>query len=211
MMSSFEWDRELPRLAGRRVDLRWLAPGDSPAILATFGDPAVMEFWSSPPLQDLDGALRLIEEIHELFLSRRLFQWGICLRETNEVIGTCTLFNLNRAHRRAEVGFALQRRAWGQGLASEAVALLFRFAFESLDLHRLEADVDPKNERSLRLLERQGFRREGYLRERWHHLGKLHDAIVLGLIRREWSGALAAGPEGFERLSNGQTELTPGG
>jgi RimJ/RimL family protein N-acetyltransferase len=185
-MSSFDWDHELPRIAGRRVGLRWLTRADAPAILATFGDPAVIEFWSSPPLQNLDGALKLIEEIHELFHSRRLFQWGIYLLETDEVIGTCTLFNLDRAHRRGEVGFALRRSAWGHGLASEAVRLLLRFSFESLDLHRLEADADPKNERSLRLLERQGFRREGYLRERWHHLGKIHDAVVLGLIRREW-------------------------
>lgn len=192
MMSSFEWGHELPRLAGRRVDLRWLTRADSPAILATFGDPAVMEFWSSPPLQSLDGAVNVIEEIHELFRSRRLFQWGICLPQTDEVIGTCTLLNLDRAHRRGEVGFALRKSTWGNGYASEAVGLLLRFSFESLDLHRLEADVDPQNERSLRLLERQGFRREGYLRERWHHLGRIHDTVFLGLIRREWSGAQAA-------------------
>lgn len=189
MTSSFEWDRELPRLAGRRVDLRWLTPEDAPAIFATFGDPAVMEFWSSPPLVDVTAAAQLIAQIHELFHARRLFQWGICLRDTGEVIGTCTLFNLNRAHRRAELGFALRRNAWGKGLASEAIGLLLGFAFESLDLHRLEADADPQNERSLRLLERHGFRREGYLRERWHHLGKIQDAVFLGLVRREWVGA----------------------
>jgi RimJ/RimL family protein N-acetyltransferase len=77
----------------------------------------------------------------------------------------------------------------GNGFAGEAFDLLIRFAFESLDLHPLEADVDPENERSLRLLVRQGFRREGYLRERWHHLSRVHDAVFLGLIRTEWSGA----------------------
>jgi [ribosomal protein S5]-alanine N-acetyltransferase len=191
---SFEWGNELPRLSGRRVDLRWLTLQDAPAMLAIFGDPEVMKFWSAPPLQSLDGAVDLIEEIHDLFGSRRLFQWGICLQETGELLGTCTLFNLDRAHRRAEVGFALRRSAWGQGLATEAFGLLLRHAFESLDLHRLEADVDPNNDRSLRLLERQGFRREGYLRQRWHHLGSIHDALFLGLLRSEWSGPSFAEP-----------------
>jgi len=192
MVSSFKWGHELPKLSGRRVDLRWLTRQDAPAILAIFGDPEVMKFWSSPPLQSLAGAEDLIKEIHDLFGSRQLFQWGISLRETREVLGTCTLFHLDQAHRRAEVGFALRRSAWGQGLATEAVELLIGFAFETLDLHRIEADADPKNERSLRLLERQGFRREGYLRERWHHLGEIQDAIFLGLIRREWSRAEGA-------------------
>jgi RimJ/RimL family protein N-acetyltransferase len=176
------------------VDLRWLTQEDSPAILAIFGDSEVTEFWSSPPLRNLDGAVDLIEDIHRLFGSRTLFQWGICLRETEEVIGTCTLFNFDQAHRRAEIGFALRRTAWGHGLATEAIGLLLRFSFDSLDLHRLEADTDPMNERSLRLLERQGFQREGILRERWHHLGKIRDAIFLGLLRSEWTGAGAARP-----------------
>lgn len=187
-MVSFEWGSALPTLSARRVDLRWLIPEDAPAVLKIFGDPEVMQFWSSPPLKDLAAATELIEEIHGFFRSRRLFQWGISLRESNEVIGTCTLLDVSMAHRRAEVGFALRRDNWGHGLATEALATLIGFAFETLDLHRLEADADPDNERSLVVLERQGFRREGYLRERWHHLGDVRDTVFLGLLRREWPG-----------------------
>jgi RimJ/RimL family protein N-acetyltransferase len=61
-----------------------------------------------------------------------------------------------------------------------------RHAFETLDLHRLEADVDPENTASLRVLERNGFRREGHLRERYTQDGRWHDAVLLGLLRREW-------------------------
>lgn len=187
-MVLFEWGSELPTLPAQRVDLRWLTPEDAPGILSVFGDPEVMRFWSSPPLKDLAGAHELIEEIHGFFKSRRLFQWGISLRESNEVIGTCTLLDVSMAHRRAEVGFALRRSNWGQGLATEALETLIAFAFGTLDLHRLEADADPDNERSLVVLERQGFRREGYLRERWHHLGDIRDTVFLGLLRREWRG-----------------------
>jgi RimJ/RimL family protein N-acetyltransferase len=64
--------------------------------------------------------------------------------------------------------------------------MLVGFAFEQLNLHRLEADADPRNERSLVLLERQGFRKEGFLRERYIVDGEIQDAVVFGLLRSEW-------------------------
>ena len=191
--AAFDWGKQLPRLAGERVVLRWLTDQDSEAVFEIFGDPEVMRYWSSPALKNLDAAADLIKEIHHFFDTRRLFQWGICLRESDEVIGTCTLLNLDLTHRRAEIGFALRRSVWGRGYASEAISLLLRFSFESLDLHRLEADVDPENERSIRLLERHGFQREGYLRERWHHLGEIRDTVFLGLLRDDWPGVEALG------------------
>jgi RimJ/RimL family protein N-acetyltransferase len=187
MTDAFEWGGELPRLSGGRVDLRWLTVDDAPALLRVFGDVEVMRFWSSPPLENLAAASDLIDDIHRHFHARRLFQWGICIRATGDLVGTCTLHHLEPAHRRAEVGFALARHAWGRGLATEALDLLIRFSFEALALHRLEADADPDNDRSIRTLERQGFKREGYLRERWHHLGELRDTVFLGLLRPDWT------------------------
>jgi RimJ/RimL family protein N-acetyltransferase len=66
------------------------------------------------------------------------------------------------------------------------VAAVVAFGFETLNLHRIEADVDPRNERSLRLLERLGFRREGHLRERYCINGERQDAVMMGLLRAEW-------------------------
>src|SRR5262245_12929826 len=109
---AFEWGDELPRLRGRRVDLRWLTRDDAPALFAIVGDPEVMNWWSSSPLAGAAEAVNLIDEIHDLFTARRLFQWGVCGRETDAVVGTCTLLNHDPAHRRAELGFALRRSAW---------------------------------------------------------------------------------------------------
>jgi RimJ/RimL family protein N-acetyltransferase len=187
MTTLFTWGSELPRLQGQRIALRALVDEDAPALLAIFGDPEVIKYWVSPSLRDLGAAKELVGEIRQKFNTRRVFQWGIVLLETDEVIGTCGLGSVFLAHRRAEVGFVLRRTRWGQGLATEALRILLTFCFETLDLHRIEADVDPQNERSLRVLERQGFRREGFLRERWHHLGDVRDGIFLGLLRGEWT------------------------
>jgi RimJ/RimL family protein N-acetyltransferase len=186
--SSFEWGAELPTLSAPRVTLRSLTREDAADVLAIFGDLEVMRFWSAPPLADLQAAQALVEEINGHFRLRRLFQWGISLNETKEIVGTCTLLGVSTEHQRAEIGFALRRREWGRGLASEAVDRLIAFAFETLGLHRLEADADPENTRSLALLERHGFTKEGHLRERWLHLGERRDTAFMGLLRGEWTG-----------------------
>ena len=183
---------ELPTLGTDRLVLRALAPSDAPALFTIFGDSAVCRYWSRPALTDLHAATELQAEIARHFAARTLFQWGIAERATGAIVGTCTLAALSSEHRRAEVGFALAQAVWGRGYIAEALAALIGFAFDVLDLHRLEADVDPRNARSIRALERAGFTREGYLRERYFLHEELQDAIVYGLLRREWVGRASA-------------------
>jgi RimJ/RimL family protein N-acetyltransferase len=101
-------------------------------------------------------------------------------------MGSLTLFNLDFNHRRAEIGYALGREHWGQGYMNEALQAVLAYAFETLDLHRIEADIDPRNIASIKTVERLGFKREGYLRERWQINGEIQDAFFYGLLRQEW-------------------------
>ena len=103
------------------------------------------------------------------------------------MIGTSTLYAIDRKNGRAEIGFILRASCHGRGYAREAVAAVIDHAFRSLGLRRIEADVDPRNETSIRLLEGLGFVREGVLRERWCVDGEITDTLLLGLLRREWS------------------------
>jgi RimJ/RimL family protein N-acetyltransferase len=182
----------LPDLPTPRLVLRALGPDDVPALLAIFGDPEVCRYWSRPPLPDLDAAAALQAEVARHFAERTLFQWGIVERAGGRVVGTCTLAALSPEHRRAEVGYALAREVWGRGYAAEALPALVAFAFTALGLHRLEADVDPRNAPSLRSLERLGFAREGHLRERWFQQGEWQDAALYGLLRADWEARARA-------------------
>lgn len=183
----------LPTFETARLRIRSLGPDDVPALFAIFGDPEVCRYWSRPPLADLAAAGALQQEIARHFDQRTLFQWGIAERETNAVVGTCTLAALSQEHRRADVGYALARAVWGRGYLKEVLPVLLDHAFGDLALHRLEADVDPRNAPSLHLLESMGFRREGYLRERYHMAGEVQDAVIFGLLEDEWRGRGAGG------------------
>jgi [ribosomal protein S5]-alanine N-acetyltransferase len=176
----------LPSLHTPRLTLRWLSEADLPALFEIFADPEVARYWSRPPLPDRAAARALLHEIHGYFAERTLFQWGIARAEDDGVVGTCTLASLDPMHRRAELGFALGRAHWGRGYVAEALPALLDFAFGELALHRLEADVDPRNAASIRALERLGFQREGYLRERYLLGGEAQDAVFYGLLRTEW-------------------------
>jgi ribosomal-protein-alanine N-acetyltransferase len=165
-----------------RLTLRPLADSDVDALFTIFSDAEVTAYWSSVPLADRAAAEELLASIRS---AQDLMQWGITRTGEDRVIGTCTLFAINLPHKRAEVGYALGRAWWNQGIALEAVSGLLHHAFDDLGLHRIEADVDPRNAASLRLLERLGFRREGYARERWHVGGEINDGVLFGLLRRE--------------------------
>jgi RimJ/RimL family protein N-acetyltransferase len=176
----------LPTLSAPRLRLRALTPADADDVFAVFADPLVMRYWSSPPMTSPDQAAGYIGQICDWFASRGGLQWGIALAaEDDRIIGTVTLCAFALAHRRCELGYALGADHWGQGYAGEALRRVLDFAFDDLDLARIEADVDPRNDASIRLLERLGFQREGLLRGRWRVGGEVQDALIYGLLREQ--------------------------
>ena len=181
----------LPTLDTARLRLRHLTAADGPALFAVYSDPVVMRYWSSPPLTDEAAAAALLTQIERNFRIHERYQWGVARRADDVVIGTCSLGHLDAQNRRAETGYILGSAYWGQGLMAEALLALVGFAFApvpvGLGLHRLEADIDPRNAASRRSLERLGFQSEGYLRERWIVAGEVCDTELFGLLGREWA------------------------
>jgi ribosomal-protein-alanine N-acetyltransferase len=176
----------LPTLEAERLRLRWLEHSDVPALFRVFSNAEVMTYWSRAPMVEIAEAEAMLARVRSYYADRPVAaQWGVALRETDEVIGTVSLFQINVANARAELGFVLGREHWGRGYAREAVSRALDFAFGPLGLARLEADVDPHNARSLKLVESLGFVREGLARERWRVGGEVQDAVLLGLLARE--------------------------
>lgn len=183
----------LPTLSGERVSLRAPRPEDAADVLAVFGDAGHLRYWSHGPLADLAAARTYVEGIESGWRDRSLFQWAVTEPPDDRLVGTVTLVDWDREHRRAEIGFILHPAHTGRGLARDAVRTALRFAVGEMGLWRVEADVDPDNAGSLRLLEGLGFRREGVLRERWFTFGTWKDTVLLGLLASEFEGGAAVG------------------
>jgi ribosomal-protein-alanine N-acetyltransferase len=180
-----DWNT-LPTINASRITLRPISSEDLDAFYAIFSDPQVMRYWSSLPIADKDAARKLIDESHERFARHESLKWGVARRTDNALIGTTTLYRLDFDNRRAEIGYALGSAYWGNGYMREALQTALGYAFEVLDLHRIEADVDPRNQASIKTLERLGFQREGLLRERWQVGDEIQDSLFYGLLRRDW-------------------------
>jgi len=174
-----------------RLALSLLEDGDAGALLAIHADTETMRYWSGPAWTELEQATQQIAQSRRDAQDGTALRLGIKLAETGELIGTATLYAFHRSNRRCEIGYILGRAHWGRGLMSEALTALLEHGFDVLDLHRVEADIDPRNEGSRRILQRLHFTREGLMRERWIVNGELCDTEYHGMLRADWRAARA--------------------
>ena len=111
---------------------------------------------------------------------------GIVHLEDRKLIGTCTLFKIDKQCRRAELGYGIDQMLWRRGFMLEAVSALITFGFSQLNLNRIEADIDPRNTASGKSLEKLGFLKEGFLRQRWIVADEVSDSALYGLLTQDW-------------------------
>lgn len=178
-------------LSTARLDLRPLCAADARPLFEIYSDPEFMRYWSTEPWTAHEQSVRLIEADQRDLAEGKHIRLGIVTRADNQLIGTCSLFNINMSCRRAEIGYGIARNHWRNGYMTEVVTALIGHAFTDLELNRLEADIDPLNFASARGLERLGFVKEGHLRERWIVGGQVSDSALYGLLAREWMPARA--------------------
>jgi RimJ/RimL family protein N-acetyltransferase len=171
-----------------RLKLRWMDERDVQAHYAVFSDPEVTRYWSRGPWTSLDEARDHIAGIRAAYADGSGMRLGVERIDTGELIGSVSLHHFVDASRRCEIGYALARAHWGGGYVSEALRALLDYGFKALDLNRVEADIDPDNAPSARVLEKLGFRKEGFMPERWIVQGKPADTVYYGLLRRYWNG-----------------------
>jgi ribosomal-protein-alanine N-acetyltransferase len=174
-----------------RLLLRPFREGDEEALFAIYSDPQVSRYLPRGPWIDIASARERIAKDVAGMASGEYVRLAIVRREDGLVIGDCCLFEFNQQCRRAEIGYSQLRSEWGNGYVNEALRALVELAFTELDLNRIEADIDPRNEASGRSLERLGFVKEGHLRERWIVEGEVSDTGLYGLIRSDWKGLSA--------------------
>ena len=115
------------------------------------------------------------------------YLFGVRLLGSNALIGYIELDGILWTHGTSGLCVAIgEREYWGQGYGTEAAGLALDFAFQELNLHRVQATVFRYNQRSVAMCERLGFQQEGVYREFIHRDGKRHDMLLYGLLRHEY-------------------------
>jgi RimJ/RimL family protein N-acetyltransferase len=173
-------------LYGERVRLTSLHPDDAPTIAAWEQDTELLRLYDARPARPRSEA-KVSEWLRDLRDDEKTFVFGIRSLDNEELLGTVELDGILWPHGACGLSVAIGKRAnWGKGYGYEAVRLALAFAFEELNLHRVTATVFAYNQRSINLIEKLGFQREGTYREFIHRDGKRHDMPLYGLLRHEW-------------------------
>lgn len=175
-----------PTLQTARLRLRPFTAADVDAIYALQSSPRVLRYWDAPPWTERAQAERFVDTCARLAdegTGARL----VMDRDADGVfVGWCSFTRWNPVFRSASLGYCLDDAAWGHGYATEGARAVLQWAFETLDLNRVQAETDTRNTASARVLEKLGFVREGTLREDCVVDGEVSDSWVYGLLRRDW-------------------------
>lgn len=163
-----------------------IVAGDESAVYDIYSDPRVIRYWGEAAMKSGDEKL-FVTGAQKDIRQHTCIQWGIIRKTDPGIVGIISFFAFDHVAKKAEIGFALARAYWGNGFMREALCGAISFAFREMDLRRIEADVDPRNIPSIKLLEAMGFQQEGYLRERWLTPEETQDSLFYGLLSREWT------------------------
>lgn len=171
-----------PVLSTERLVLRKITEEDADQIFFLRSDKEVLQFLDRDPITTSDEAVQWIQMIDAGIRSNEYIAWAMSLKNKKNLIGTISFWNIKKEHYRSEIGYALHPLHQGKGLMHEAMTEVLDYGFKTMKFHSVEANVNPQNASSIKLLERNNFVREAYHRENYFYNGKFLDSAIYSLI-----------------------------
>jgi [ribosomal protein S5]-alanine N-acetyltransferase len=182
-----------PILSTPRFHLRRIQPGDAEAFFQIKSDPEVTCSYGREPHPSLQDTQAWMQLVQDSYTQREGIMWAITFKTRDFPVGSCTYWHLDPESHCAELGYELNRTAWGQGIMSEVLPAVISYGFHQLGLNRIEATPLAKNTKSINVLVKLGFTNEGALRQRVFFRHLYEDLMYFGLLRNEWTEA--TGPQ----------------
>lgn len=173
-------------LNGNKIFLRAFKDGDEIMYqrIENHPDPRSTLFYSRPTTlnQQRDKINNLINDPNSIIFT-------ICRNEDGEAVGQTALFRIDWVGRMAVfyIGIA-DKTNWSKGFGSEATAIMIDYAFNTLNLNRIQLHVAVENQAAVKVYQKTGFIIEGTLREAMYHNGHYSDFYVMGIIKKDYTG-----------------------
>ncbi|KIL34410.1 acetyltransferase [Cohnella kolymensis] len=174
----------IPTLETERLILREIHREDADSIFSYFSNDNVTRHYGMKTFEKLEQAENLIDAFSKNFTEKRGIRWGIEKKDSKGLVGTIG-FNLwSPAHKRAEIGYDIHPNVWRMGYTSEALQRILEYGFDKLGLTRIGAVVFIENEASNQLLLKQGFEKEGILRNYMYQNDKVYDVNIYSKMKK---------------------------
>ncbi len=173
-----------PKLETERLHLRRVVTDDAEAILELRGNPETMKYIPRPLAINLEDAKAHIAQIDSKIENNEGINWAITFKESQKLIGIIGHYRIQPENYRAEIGYMLLPEFQGKGLTSEAIKAVVNYGFYEMKLHSIEAILDPKNIASEKVLIKNGFVKEGLLKECEYYDGRFLDKLIYSILKK---------------------------
>lgn len=175
-----------PQIETERLILKEVSLANSMDMFQIFSDEETLKYYDVEPVHKVAEVNKLIEVLQNRFKNKRGIRWGLYLKDSGKLIGTCGYHDVNGEALRAEIGYELSRDFWRKGYMKEALEAILDYGFNNMGLNRIQALVVPENEKSIGILKRVGFTKEGVLRDYEYFRRSFKHCTMLSILKREY-------------------------
>lgn len=174
-----------PELTTDRLLLRRIKISDAEAVFFLRSDESVMKYIDKEREKSVEETENHIKRLDTMIDENNGLVWGITLKENAvNLIGSICLWNFQREHFRAEIGYVLHPDYWKKGFMKEALNRVIDFGFSTLKLHSIEAIINPENSASAAVLQSIGFEQEAYFKENYFFQGEFLNTAIYSLLHQ---------------------------
>ncbi|MFZ1291460.1 MAG: GNAT family N-acetyltransferase [Melioribacteraceae bacterium] len=177
---------QFPNIETKNLVLASFTIQDAKEIFKIRSDDRVTKYLDRDNHKTVDESQTMIEKIIHSYEDKSGINWIIREKALFEVVGYIGYWNLIRENVRAEIGYALKPEYWEKGIMSEVLLKIIEFGFKEFSLHSIMGNVNPQNKRSIRLLEKFGFKKEAHFREDYLYNGKYLDSEIYCLLESDF-------------------------
>lgn len=175
-----------PEFETSKLLLRKITLDDIDAYYELASDPAVAKYTLWDTHQSITDSRAFLGQLIQKYNEKEAYHWGIIDKAKNKLIGRTGFIQWDLAHERTEIGFALSRLYWNQGIITGATRLIIEYGFMQLGFNRIEGRCSYNNAGSARAMEKLGMRWEGILRGQLKMKGEFVDQRMYAILRDDF-------------------------
>lgn len=176
----------LPNLYTNRIRLRKINQNDLEQLFSFLSNDNVTRYMIIDKIQDIKVVEKMINFMIDGYKNNRPTPWAISLKENDEMIGICGFSKFDSQNRKAEVGYILSDKHWRKGIATEALKVVVDFAFNYMNLNKIEARCISKNVASENVMLKANMKLDAILREEKLHKQSYVDLKLYSILKEEY-------------------------
>ncbi|MGB3478166.1 MAG: GNAT family protein [bacterium] len=176
---------KFPNLESDRLNLREATINDSEQIFHLFNNLEKSHLFVSPRFETMEDAKKFLKQAYDLYSKKCLIDWWITKKGNDKIIGSIRLARFKKQSKRV-IGYFISKKYRRQGIMTEAVRAVVKYAFENMRLHRMEATDHRDNQASSKLLRKIGFQKEGLLRKHEWRGEQWSDSVIWSILSDDY-------------------------